>query len=87
MGFLEDSTEYPPKIPGYTNDSGYSCTTSSDAASGSDALFGFIGPATPAQLEGAVVTATWAGTDKPDQQVQLQRVLPHVANSWLIAHS
>jgi hypothetical protein len=66
------------------------CTSSLNhvlGSGGSDTMFGLIGPATPAQLEGATVTATWAGTDAPDQSIQLQRVLPHIANSWLIAHS
>lgn len=56
---------------------------------GSDAIFGFIGPATPSELEGATVTATRDdyGSNAPDQSIQLQRLLPHIANSWLIAHS
>jgi hypothetical protein len=54
---------------------------------GSDAVFGFIGPATPAQLAGAVVTASPDGSYGPSHSIPLQRVLPHIANSWLIAHS
>lgn len=54
---------------------------------GSDAVFGFIGPTTPSRLEGASVTASEDGSSAPSHSVQLQRVLPRIANSWLIAHS
>ncbi len=56
---------------------------------GSDAIFGFIGPATPSELEGATITAIRDdyGATAPDQSITLQRLLPHIANSWLIAHS
>jgi hypothetical protein len=58
-------------------------------AGGSGALYGFIGPATPAQLAHAEVSVAWdfdAHAPGP-WTVPLHSLLPHQGASWLAAHS
>jgi hypothetical protein len=56
-------------------------------ASGTDAVWGFIGPATPAELAATNITVTWeADASAPTVTTPLTQLLPHQAASWLAAN-
>jgi hypothetical protein len=71
-----------------------SCTNDDQvqlSAGGSTAIYGFIGPATPAQLASAYVYVSWAtGNNVPGTPPQLSQplmqLLPAPAVTWLKAH-
>lgn len=56
-------------------------------AGGTDAVWGFIGPATPAQLAATYINVTWeADASAPTVTLPLTQLLPHQAASWLVAN-
>ena len=58
-------------------------------AGSSDALFGFIGPATPEQLAKTYIYVTWINDPQapPQLSLPLASLLPHQGVSWLVANT
>ena len=57
-------------------------------AGGSTALFGFIGPATPAQLADTVMYTDWANDNTaPRLSLPLPQLLPDAGASWLVTET
>jgi hypothetical protein len=54
-------------------------------AGGSDAVWGFIGPATAAQLQATYISVVQDAGGASPLTVPLHTVMPHLGASWLIA--